>query len=265
MPRNLSFRFSCLVAAAVAGWQLPAFAAPGPPAPPGEVRCYRAPGPTGAPRKLCESERIVTVGPIADGNPITTPTPATLALHQAERESRAFGWISPSANPAGGSARWSGFSVGAGFGAALGAKESRPVADAALRLDWSPDPALPWLFGAGIGHQAGFGRSAGGPDDLSRTGATRFTLSAGLAVGDRFRLALDAGPAIGHGGPFRREPVGWTTGLGLAYALDSSWALTVDYRFTRIASRPAGPSAGQRVDYDRSVVLGGVTYRFFGL
>ncbi|HMO29312.1 outer membrane beta-barrel protein [Enterovirga sp.] len=261
MPRNLSFSLSCIAAAvALAGGRLPVAAAESP-APPGDVRCYLATGPTGAPRKFCESERIVTVGPIADGNPITTPTPATLALHEADRSSRAFGWTSP----AGTGSRWSGLSLGAGLGAALGGGESRPVADAALRFDWNPDPASPWILGAEIGHQAGFGRAAGGPNDLSRAGATRFTLSAGLALSDRFRLAVDAGPAIGQGGPFRRQPAGWTAGIGLAYALDASWALTVDYRFTRIASRPAGSSAGQRVDHDRSVILGGVAYRFFGL
>ena len=237
-----------------------AMAAPG--AAPSDIQCYRAAGPDGSPKKFCESERIVTVGPLADGLPLTQPTPAVVETHRADRSELPFGW----ADAAGGTAaaRWAGFSADLRLGAAVGGR-SAPIADGALRFDWA-GPS-PWLVGLEVGHETSPRRAEGGFGDVR--GVTRAVIRGGFALDDRWMIHADGGLAVSHGAEIRGRPIGWTAGLGLAYALDRSWALTLDYRFTRIGGRSAflspWASAGQRIDRDRSSILGSVTYRFLGL
>lgn len=226
------------------------------------IRCYPSTGPTGTMARFCESETIITIEPLSAGTgPV--PSPATAKLHEdaglsqaSLRQAGAGGFME-------GRDRWTGISaVANGWGGGWRNDRFAPQASAALRIDVAPLQTTPVFIGAEIGYRQSWPR----PLWSSPPSGLYADLRAGCAVDDRLMIYGLAGVQERRSTAGRKGATGWSAGAGASYALDGAWALTLQYRFTRVPNGRIAPTSGTRhVHDDASVLLSGITYRFLGL
>lgn len=230
------------------------------------IRCYPARGPTGILQRFCESETIVTVEPLTAGAG-AIPSPATARLHEDAQPARIPFWSTEASGSLDGRSRWAGISVIAnGIGGVRQGDRGAPRFGMGLRVDSAPLATIPVFVGAEIGYE----HSPPGASDLRfesrRPSGFYAEMRAGWAIDDVLAI-------YGTMGLHQRRPHGawsggtaWSVGAGVSYALDAAWALTIDYRFTRMPNGRASPVLGApRIHDDASLVLGGITYRFLEL
>lgn len=228
------------------------------------IRCYPGQRSGAAVERICESADIVTVETLPAGPTSPAPPEPVRRLHDSWSRfvSRLTSPGEPS--PEGSQSRWTGLGLSILAVGTDAARDWVPGARVGLGLDAALAPGSPFTLGVAIGQRYVVPAAARGSDYPQV--ATDLGARLGWAFTPAWRVSAFAGWSAETA---HRGRTGWHAGVATDHMLDERWSLTLEYRYTRLQPERsrrwdgAGPSA--RLGRDASALLGGVTYRFFGL